>query len=243
MQSTKRKIYLGLGFALFLNIIFWGYSREKEAIWLNVPPVPTKVQALSVTMGDPQFAYRFFGLTLQNLGDTGGRTRHFSEYNYEKLGNWFSFLDEFDIRSNYLTFLAGYYYGSSLVPEDIEHIVDYLILAGQSGDGERWRWLAHAVFLARYHMDDLDKALEAANILADMTVDKPELPAWAKHMNSLIMIEKGQDEAALDVMLKILHSNVDNMDPSEIEFIVHHICTNILDDTAAKDFYLCNVEN
>lgn len=224
---------------LLLNIALWSYSRSMQAKWLNVPPVPTKTQALAITMGDPQFAYRFFGLTLQNLGDTGGKTRNFKEYNYKKLGQWFTFLDAFDKRSHYLPFLAGFYYGSTYEQDDIEHIIDYLVSTGQTVDGKRWRWLAHAVFLAKYHMKDTDKALEVAEKLSDLAIKNPEMPAWSKHMKALIMVERGEKQAAFEFMTGILYSEADNLDPSEIEFMRYHICTRILDEEAAKVYPLC----
>lgn len=232
-------IYMVFSIVLFLNCALWTYSRNIQQGWINVPPVPSQMGALGITMGDKQLAYRYFGLMIQNLGDTGGQVRNLSEYNYEDLGKWFFFLDSFDPQSDFIPLIAGYYFGTSKDKDDLGHVIDFLEVIGARTSGKKWRWLAHAVFLARYQKADLDRALELANKLSVMKLEDDDLPIWAEQMPALIMMQRGEKQAALQFMMSILASEGENLDPTEVMFMRTHICERILDKEAAENFPLC----
>ena len=113
-------------------------------------------------LGDPSLAYRANSVVLQNLGNTGGRTVSLDQYNYDDLTQWFFLQDKLDQKSDFIPYLASYYFGSVQDPEIFRPILDYLQMVGERPYEEKWRWLAQAVFMARYTMKDLDKALELA---------------------------------------------------------------------------------
>lgn len=239
MHTQRRPKILELLFvvAILLNVLTWFHARYVTSRWLNVPPVPSEISASSLSVGDKQFAYRVIGTMLQNLGDEGGRSTPLNEYNYNEISKWLFLADKLDPKSHYMPFLASFYFGAVEQPEKVKALLDYLAMVGQRSGGERWRWLAHAVYLARWQVGDLDKALELSYILADLK--EPNLPLWTKQMPAFVLNAKGNKEEAVAVMLEILKTSADNIHPNEVNYTRDYICTRILEEEEAAKRALC----
>lgn len=221
-RSTKRSS-LVLTLFLILTLCTWWQTRTIKIKWPGVPPVPTARGATAMTLGDNQFSYRIFALTLQNLGDTGGDVTPLYDYDYQKLKDWFWLAQALDPVANHVPLIAAYYFGAVRKPEDIRVVVDYLAVAGKSNIGEKWRWLAQAVFLARHRLEDKDYALKLAYELADIkSVDRP-MPAWTKQMPAFVLKAMGDREAAKDIMVAILTTEGENMHPNEVNFMLSYL--------------------
>lgn len=220
-----------------LNFLLWLSVRDAQAKWLNVPPPPGKQSIAGMGLGDKEFAYRNIGLMLQNLGDTGGRSTPLSDYNYDHLSAWFFLADRLDQKSNFVPFLAAYYFGVVQDASKLPPLIDYLTLVGQREYGEKWRWLAHGIHLAKYRLNDLDLALSMAEKLSAMTV--PDLPVWAKTMDVLVMNDKGEKQAAYEILMQTLQTEGDKLHPTETLFMIDTICSELLDAAQAKDHPLC----
>jgi len=223
--------------AFALNSLLWLQLKPLQAEWINVPPVPAIETAAMLALGDTQLAYRVNGLMLQNIGDIGGRSTPLDQYDYERLGPWFMLQHQLDPVSNYMPYIAAYYYGATQRPEDVGPIVDYLELVGDSTEGIKWHWLAQAVHLARYNLNDLDRALELAHKLA--ALDRPDLPHWARQMPAFVMMEQGDREAAYEMLVLMLHSDHDQMSQAEVNFLISYICERIMEPEEAARLELC----
>ena len=240
MQKSKTiaALKIGLTIAVFINVLFWFYSREIRAQWLNVPPVPSKLSAVSPTLGDEQFAARIISMMLQNLGNTGGRTTAVKDYDFEKLADWMILHYSLDPHSSLTPYMAAYYFGASQDPTKIRPVIDYLRLVGNSPEGEKWRWLAQAIYLARFKLNDLHLALNMAKELE--AIPNNDMPSWTKRMSVNILNQQGEKEAALNLMMSILQDKADKLHPNEVNAMVAYICEQILDLDEAKSHPLCN---
>ncbi len=212
-------------FALFavlaLNVLLWMGSSYIRARWPGVPPVPQKESALAMTLGDGQFFYRFGAITLQNIGDTGGRITPLKEYDYTVLNDWFWLLNGLDARSDHIPLIAAFYFGATRVPKDVAEVVDYLSVIGDSPVGEKWRWLAHAVFLVRHRMNDVELGLELAHRLA--AIDNPDMPIWARQMPAFVHAELGEKDAARAIIAGLLKTEGKRLHPNEINFMYAYL--------------------
>jgi hypothetical protein len=178
-------LQIGLAFAI-------KGKRPPEAI-VTPPPAPRAAQAMS--LGDDQFLYRALALEVQEMGDSGGRFSPLGDYDYKMLMAWFRLLDGLDARSDYAVSLAALQYGLTQKPEDARLIAQYIREHAASDPAKKWRFLAHAAYIARHRGKDLDLALAIAKDLAE--IDLPDIPAWTKQMPAFIMTEMGDKEAAL----------------------------------------------
>lgn len=226
-----------LTIVVLLNIAFWFYAREIKAQWLNVPPVPSMLSATSPTLGDTQFASRVISIMIQNLGNTGGRITPIKNYDFEKLGEWFMLHHSLDSHSDIVPYMAAHYFSASQDPTKIRPVIDYLRVAGNSAEGEKWRWLAQAAYLSRFKLKDLDLALEIAQELSVLPNDN--VPEWARHLTVNVLNQRGEKEAALQLMLSLLKDKADTLDPAEINSMKYYICEQILDLEEAKSHSLC----
>lgn len=216
--GSKAGIVVFLAAALALNLAFWAGTRHIYAKWEGVPPVPTRAGAVMMALGDAQFSYRLGAMTLQNLGDSGGRITPIRDYDYAKLGAWFALLDLLDPASDHVPMLAAYYFGATRVPNDVAVVVDYLGQVGQRTVGSKWRWLVHAVFLARHRLGDLQTALDLAYKLSKMELQDDQMPAWGRQMPALVLKAKGDREDARKIIIQLLESG-QQFHPNEINFM------------------------
>jgi hypothetical protein len=241
MKTQQITVWIIFTVMLIAQAGLWITLRETQAQWLNVPPVPSDSAVRASALGDEQFAYRSIGIMLQNLGDTGGRVTSLKDYNYTDLGKWLDLTYRLDPKSSYMPYIVSYYFGAvDGYPEKLPPIISYLYKAGMSSHGESWRWLAHAVYLARFKMQDLDKAYEMALDLAAIA-NKPEskLPNWARQMPAFILNAQGDKQAALAIMLEIISSVGEKLDPNEINHTRGYICEQILTPAEAAKNKLC----
>jgi hypothetical protein len=178
--------------------------------------VPTKNGARMMTLGDTQFAYRFGAITLQNLGDGGGRVTPIKDYDFPMLGKWFWLLNELDPASNHVPMVASFYFGATPIPKDVAVVVNYLAQVGQNPIGNKWRWLAHAVYLAQYRMDDQNLALDLAYKLTRMQPVGDNLPIWARQMPAQVLKKIGEKDAARNMMRDMLTDDTP-LRPDEIQ--------------------------
>ena len=237
MTNTRKILWILFTAALALNVLTWLSVRTTQARWINVPPVPSASGASGFAVGDMQFAYRIISIMLQNMGDSGGRTTSLKDYDYEALQGWFFLADQLDPHSGFMPFLASLYFGSVPDPEKLESVIEYLRVIGSRPEGQNWRWLAHAVFLARFHMKDLDKAYELAEELA--AIDNENMPVWTRQTPVFVLTARGDKEMAYDLMLEILKSSADNVHPNEVNEMRLFICTRLLDLVQAQKDPLC----
>lgn len=238
ISGTSCLLYAVFTGILLLNIGFWLKARTVIPKWDNVPPVPKEGTLAISGLGDSQVAYRMTGYFLQNLGNTGGYFEPLESYDYSAIEQWLLAARSLDARSNYVPFLAAYYFGAvDSHPDKISHIVNYLVEAGQDPYPQKWRWLAQAVYLARYQEKNLDKALRLANLLASL---KTDTAPWARQMPAFVHLQMGNKKAAYELMMRMLVSEADKMDPAEVNYMKDFICTRALEKEEAAKNPLCH---
>lgn len=238
-NARQTRLYndIFLSGALALGFIFWLGSSDLYAKWEGVPPVPTRDGAIMMALGDSEFAYRLGAITLQNLGDGGGRITPIKDYEYDKLGKWFWLLHDLDPASDHVPMLAAYYFGGTRVPKDVRVVVDYLAGVGQNPAGSKWRWLAQAVFLARHRLNNLDLALDLAYKLSKMNLVDDTMPAWARQMPAFVLKEKGDKEDARQMVENLLYSSL-HFHPNEVNFMAAYLINELGVDPKEVDSIL-----
>lgn len=222
LRQARQTNNLLLAAAVIVNCVFWTGTSDIYAKWEGVPPVPTREGAIMMALGDSEFAYRLGAITLQNLGDSGGRVTPIKDYEYPKLGRWFDLLDGLDPASDHVPMLAAYYFGATRVPKDVAIVVDYLARIGQNPHGTKWRWLAQAALLARHKLNNLDLALDLAYKLSHMELLDDTMPAWGRQMPAMLLENKGERADAQRIMKDLLLSG-HSFHPNEVNFMASYM--------------------
>ncbi len=239
MAGSRTILYIFFALTLFCNIVLWFHVRRLEAVWDNVPPVPSYSGAKAFSLGDGQAAYRMIGMMLQDLGNTGAYNEPLKAYDYGKIGAWLQLGDRLDPDSNFLPALAAFYFGGTQNPKQLPVLVDYLATVGRRDDGTgvKWRWLFQAVYLARWKEHDLPKALGLAKELS--TKWRPGRPLWVKEMPAFVMTASGDKEGAYGLMVSILKEEEGKVQQAELNNTIFFICHSILDPADAGKNQLC----
>ena len=203
----------------------WYAFQDVRTTWKGVPPPPTPGSVVSGALGDAQLGYRMSGLTLQHLGDEGGISTPLTDYDYPRLIEWMEAMYTLDPRSDFVPMLAAYYFGATPDADDAMRIVDFLEVVGNDPEGEKWRWLAQAVFLARYKGEDTDRALDLAQKMAALYGKKGGgMPLWTLQMPAFILAAQGENTAARDLLQTILETTP-NLSANEVNFLENRIRT------------------
>lgn len=238
LHSKKIKLYTVT--VLFLNALLWVSVRNEQASWANVPSAPSLNSSLVSSLGDKSFLYRANGIMLQNLGEWDGQGRFLDNYNYKHIEAWLFLQHELDPYSNHSPSLAAMYFGAAKQPENIEHLVDYLHLAGNNPEGKKWRWLAQAVHMLRHKVQNNEKAYKFALDLSNLNQENPNMPAWTRQLPALIKSSEGNKEEALKIMKSILQYEIHNLHPAEVFATTEYICTRLLEEAEAKQEEICH---
>ncbi len=172
---------------------------------LTIPP-PRQVASV-LALGDDQFFFRHGVLEITHAGVADGDTIYLRDFDYDVLVAWLFLLDELDPRSGVVPFLAAYWYGRTPVVADAALIVDYLEARALADPETGWRWLVEAVYLARYRLDDPDRALELAQLAADGKIENA--PFYVQHLPAFIQLDLGERDAALVLLRALLEENPD----------------------------------
>ena len=189
-----------------------------------LPRLPKTQEMELLALGDKEFLFRYFTLSLQNAGDLCGKTTPLNQYDYALLHRWFLTLDELNHTSNWQPFLAAYNYSLSQNPKDAKIMVDYLRKHAKKLPQNKWRWLAHAVYIAKHRAKDLDLALEVALELSNL--DEPNVPLWARQLSAFVSKEKGDFSLAKKIMLGILATDK-NISENESRFMQDYVNQNL----------------
>lgn len=230
--------YLLLLLCVTLNVAMWFYTHKRFEKWPNVPPAPTENSLAASFLGDKALAYRVWGLALQNFGNTGGNYEPLKNYNYTSLGQWFNLLDSMDPHSDFVPLLAAYYFSATQTPlKQLPPVISYLEKVGSRPEGEKWRWLAQAMYLERHKMHNMNEALRLSKKLGDMY--RPGMPAWTLQTQALITDKMGDKQAAYAMLKVMLSTQTDQMDPAEVYFMVDYICRRILNRQQAQQEKVC----
>lgn len=232
-RDLRKSSLIAVLLVFALNLALWSQTHKVYAKWAGVPPVPTENGASAFSLGDKQFSYRFMAIVLQNLGDTGGNVTPLRNYDYSRLSNWFYMLDGLDPRSMHVPMLAAYYFGGTSDPEQQKYIVEYLTEIGLRPVKGSWRWLARAVYLARFHMKDIELALRLAHKLAALPPTEKR-PTWTKQMPAFVLTAMGKKQAARAIMEKIMEDET-SLHPNEYNFMRSYIEERLSQTPATPD--------
>jgi len=120
------KLYGALALFIGLQLVYWYKTADIQPEMEIVPNVPGRESLHAMTFGDDEFYFRTLAFMLQNSGDTYGRFSPLRYYDFNKLYQWFTLLDELDNRSDMMPSMASYYFSQTQNTADIRYVVDYL---------------------------------------------------------------------------------------------------------------------
>lgn len=201
-QNSVRIFFYIFVFFLILQILFWQKTHQIKPNYKLIPDVQNKYLTEILSFGDKEFLYRANILRLQNAGDIFAGFVALKFYDYNKLYQWFNFLDELNDVSDLTPSLAAYIFANSSEEKNIRLIIKYLKKHGQRNLNNNWWWIFQAIYLASNVLQDNDLALKLANILSQN--QDLNAPLWTKQIPAFIHAKKGDGCAAFFIIKNII---------------------------------------
>ena len=200
-----------------LQLIFWQKAHHVKPDMEIVPNVPGKEALHALAFGDEEFYFRALALNLQNAGDTYGRFTALRYYDFHKLYQWFTLLDDLDRRSNMVPAMATYYFSQTQNTADIRYVTDYLYEHATRDIEHKWWWLLQGLYLAMHRIGDMDLALKIAKPLVN-----PVVPAFAQQMAAVVYEKRGEMDDALRIM-ETIRANAEHISDADLKYMTYFI--------------------
>ena len=183
---------------------------------VSLPSPPRLDIARSLSFGDDIFSGKLAMLWLQGFDNQPGISLSFAGLDYAKLSAWLSLIIALDPQAQYPLLAASRIYTEVADNDKRRLMLNFVQREFMRDPNLRWRWMAHAVFVAKHRMGDAALALQYAETLA-AHADGPEVPRWAKQM--VIFLLEEMDELASAQLLGGLLNSGQITDPHELRFL------------------------
>lgn len=211
---------IGFLFLLALQLVWGALRTSPQANISDLPEPPAPAYLRLAGMGDNIFLSRVLVLWLQGHDYQPGISLAYRDLDYDRLIEWLDTILLLDPANQSPLLLASRVYGSVNDPDRQRKMLAFVADKFIDNPAQRWRWMAHAVYVARYRLDDNDLALKLARKLAGHSPDN--VPSWARQMHIFILEDMGRIEAA-KVLLGGLIDSGEIEDPNELRFLMRRL--------------------
>ncbi len=207
ISSVPRVVSFLLLLALTLQLV-WHYhlpAPEAKASSMSLPPAQEVLLLLS--LGDSVAFSKLLMLNLQAFDNQPGVSIPFKNLDYNKVVAWLERIALLDPNSQYPYLTAARVYAE--VQDDEKRIIMLnFVRQGFLKDPERqWPAMAHAVFVAKHRLKDLNLALEYARELR-LHLQHTAVPSWLRQMELFVLEELGDLESAQILLGGFLDSGI-----------------------------------
>lgn len=218
--STVPRLVLALLAATLAAQIAWQGSRPAPVALANAlgPPYRTEI-ARALSGGEPIAAAQLAALYLQAFDNQPGVSVPFRDLDYARVEQWLANMLDLDPHTQYPLMMASQLYAQVPVAEKQRAMLEFVRRRFLEDPAARWRWLAHAVIVAKHRLHDNALALRYAE---DIARHAQGAPAWARQMRIFILEDMGEREAAT-ILLGGLLAEGEVTDPQEIRFLTQRL--------------------
>jgi hypothetical protein len=157
-------------------------------------------------------------LQLFSLDEQPGVSLPFASLDYARLNAWMAAALDLDPENRNLLLAATQVYAQVPDPGRQRMMLDFVHRQFLLAPASRWPFLAHAAFIARHRLKDMNLAMTYARDLSRVS----SAPAWARQMSILLLADQGEKEQARVLLGGLLDSGAVK-DPREIAFLLKHL--------------------
>lgn len=184
-----------LAAGLALQIGLHAVAPDPQAKAEDLPQPPSASMLRLASLGEPIALAKILMLQLQSFDYQSGTNVPYKDLDYARLEAWLSRILELDPQGQYPLMAAARLYAE--VPREAKQrsMMDFIYRQYFLDPDRRWPWLAHATFLAKHRLKDMDLALKYAAALQKYTTAK-DVPAWVTTMEIFIREDMNELETA-----------------------------------------------
>lgn len=206
---------------LVLQIVWASLRMSPTAEVSDLPEPPATSYLRFSGLGDEIFLSKVLTLWLQAHDYQPGISLSFHEMDYDRLIGWLDTVLSLDAKAQYPLLLASRVYAEVNDAKRQRKMLAFIKRKFEELPDERWRWMAHAVYVAKHRLRDQELALGFARSLS-RNVSQDTVPFWARQMHIYILEDMGRIEAA-KILLGGLIESGEIEDPNEIRFLMKRL--------------------
>ena len=210
-------IMASLALALVLQVALRIGDAPSEKLARDLPAPPPAALLRLAGLGESALTARLAMVYLQGYDLNSGNSLPYQRLDYGLLIRWLKVILEIDPKSQYPLFMAARIYAEVPDPAKMREMLFFVHEQFLEDPNQRWPWLAHAALLAKHRLHDLPLARRYAAELSRL-VSSPSLPIWAREMESFLLEDMGEKEAAR-IELGGLIASGQVTDPDELRFL------------------------
>ncbi len=217
LRDVSRAVWLLLAAGLALQLGLHGALPAPSAQAHDLSPAPATSLLRLASLGEPIALAKILMLELQAFDYQSGSKIPYKDLDYARVESWLARILELDPGGQYPLLAASRLYAE--VPDEAKQrvMLDFVYREYLRDPNRRWPWLAHATFLAKHRLNDMDLALKYASALQKHTTSK-NVPAWAMTMEIFIREDLNELETARLMIGGLLASGTIT-DEGEIRFL------------------------
>ena len=217
VSFVPKSIWCALLLSLFLQC-YWHFAFTRLEIKRHaLPAAPQSSFIKFVSLDDPVTAAKLVMLWLQAFDNQPGVSIPLKELNYDKVIEWLDLILELDNRIQYPLLAAIRFYAEVQDEEKQRKMVHYVSEKFIEDPNARWSFMAHAVYIAKHRIKDMQLALECAHLMREYARGD-NVPYWAKQMEIFVLEDMGELESAMILIGGLLESG-ELKDPHQRKFL------------------------
>ena len=199
--------------------VCWSYAQPRTAATAEALPNAPDTRLLRLYgLGEPDTLAKILMLWLQAFDNQPGVSIPFARLDYARVVNWLDALLDLDNRFQYPLLSASRVYTET--PDDAgkRQMLEFVHRRFLDDPNRRWPWMAHAVYVAKHRIKDLQLALKYANALR-RNVSSAAAPPWATQMEIFVLEDLGEIESARIIIGGLLASGRLAGNDNELQFL------------------------
>ena len=195
LSHVSRPVLTLLAAGLALQIGLHATAPRPGATAPDLMPPPAGSLLRLASLGDPITLAKILMLQLQAFDYQSGSRVPYQNLDYGRIEAWLARILELDPKGQYPLLAAARLYAE--VPQEAKQrsMMDFIYRQYLSDPNRRWPWLAHATYLAKHRLKDMDLARKYAAAIQKFTT-AADVPAWAKTMEVFILEDMNELETA-----------------------------------------------
>ena len=217
MKYVPRAVLVFIFLAFISQVILHIQASRQSASFRQLGDPPSLQQMQILALADPVALSRFTMLWLQSYDDQPGISTSFRQLDYNNLVAWLDLVLKLDVRTQYPLLAASRVYSEVADEFRKRRAIDFVARKFPDDPVHRWPSMAHAVFVAKHKLKDLELALQYAQILAT-NLQGVNAPAWVKQMHIFVLEDMGELESAKVLLGGLLESG-EVTDDQELRFL------------------------
>lgn len=206
--SVVPRLILSVLLVSSLAQIYFATQRPQAVAKASLLPQPPALEVLqAISFGEEVSMSGLLMLWLQAFDNQPGISIPLKNLDYDRVIEWLDVILALDPRSQYPLLSAARVYSVIQDEEKKMKMLGFIREKYLDNPNGQWQAMAHATFIAKHRLHDLELALGYAKDLRINTTEK-SVPSWVRQMELFVLEEMGEIEAAQILLGGLMESKV-----------------------------------